>query len=119
MLDIESLVGRVQELATAIAKDSTDTNQKAEVLVNKLVALANDQAKQLGFVGEEIKKMSAADAANVSLVQGKLEEIKAYLLAVKEATDASTKEKLNQSQGAKEAPAAIVKSWLELGEEQK
>jgi len=60
--------------------------------------------------------MSAADASNAALVQGKLDEVKSYLLAVKEATDAGNKEKLGEG---KETPVAIVKSWLELGEEQK
>ena len=60
--------------------------------------------------------MSASEASNTGLVQSKLDEIKTYLLAVKEATDASSKEKLGEG---KETPVAIVKSWLELGEEQK
>ena len=116
MKSIEDLVTKVQELSTSIAKEGQDTNQKAEVLVNKLVALANDQAKDLGFIGEQLKKMGTGDASNLGLVQGKLDEIKSYLLAIKEATDASTKEKLGEG---KEMPVAIVKSWLELGEEKK
>ena len=83
---------------------------------NMYPVAANEQAKELGFIGEEIKKISDSDASNVALVQGKLEEIKAYLLAVKEATDASSKEALNQIKGL---PSAIVKSWLEVGEERK
>jgi len=114
--EIQGLVDRIQELSISIAKDSSNTNKKAEELVNKLVALANEQAKNLGFIGEEIKKLSASEAANMPLVQGKLEEIKSYLLAVKEATDANSKETLGQN---KEMPSAIVKSWLELGEEKK
>jgi len=47
-------------------------------------------------------------------MQGKLEEVKAYILAVKEATDASAREKLGQQA---EEPKAIVKSWLEFGGE--
>jgi hypothetical protein len=116
MQDIESLVAKVQALSVSIAKDSSDANKKAEELINKLVALANDQAKALGFIGEEIKNLSASDASNIALVQGKLEEIKTYLLAVKEATDANAKETLSQIKGV---PSAIVKSWLELGEEKK
>ena len=38
------------------------------------------------------------------------------VLAVKEATDAASREKLGQN---KEEPVAIVKSWLEIGEEKK
>jgi hypothetical protein len=116
MKEIAELVAKVQELSASIAKEGQDTNKKAETLVNKLVALANDQAKELGFVGDEIKKMSAVDTSNAALVQGKLDEVKSYLLAVKEATDAGAKEKLG---AGKEMPVAIVKSWLELGEEKK
>jgi hypothetical protein len=116
MQEIENLVIKVQELSVSIAKDSSDASKKAEELINKLVTLANEQAKELGFVGEEVKKLSASDAANIPLVQGKLEEINAYLLAIKEATGANTREASNQ---AKTPPPAIVKSWMELGEEQK
>ncbi|HOG24386.1 MAG TPA: hypothetical protein PK590_07030, partial [Candidatus Omnitrophota bacterium] len=91
----------------------SDTNQKAETLVNKLVALANQQAKELGFIGEEIKALSASESSNIALIQSKLEEIKTYLLAVKEATDASARGALSQDQ---EVPSAVVKSWLEMGE---
>jgi methyl-accepting chemotaxis protein len=116
MQDIQNLVTEVQKLSISIAKDSSAASKQAEELINKLVVLANEQAKELGFIGEEIKKLSESEASNMALVQGKLEEVQTYLVAVKEATDANAKDAINQIKGM---PSAVVKSWLEIGEEQK
>jgi len=106
---LEDLLAKVQDLALSIAKEGSDTNAKAQQLINQLVDMANESSKALGFVGDSIEKLSKEQANKIDTVQGKLEEVKTYLLAIKEATDA--KEKVKDQKD--ETVEAVVKSWLE------
>ena len=80
-------------------------------LVNKLVEMANSQAKELKFVGKSIKKLDKESAEKMGIVQDKLAEVKSYILAIKEATDARDKYKDEE-----QPTTAVVQSWLEVSQ---
>lgn len=109
---LEEILEQVQDLAANIADETEESNEKARQLINTLVDMANQSSKAFGFIGEEITKLSEQERSDMKKVQSKLEEIKTYVVAVKEATDAR-----DQLENEQTVEKAVVKAWLELGDE--
>jgi len=101
--DIQGIMNKVQELTKAINTQSGDTQKIAKSLVDDLVDLANKTAESLGFVESNVAKLTDSQSNRIGDVMGKLDEIVAYLLALKKASESK--------EGKQEA---VVTWWMEM-----
>ena len=107
--NLKVLLDKLQKASDAIAETGKDTNDLAHDMINKLVDSANNSMDALGFIGQKIEKLSLDQAANKDLVQAKLEEVKTFLITIKEATTSG------QVKDDEKTEQAVVKAWLESG----
>jgi len=113
--EIQVVINKVSELSSSIEENSEEQYAKAEELTNILVDLANNTSQSFGMVGEEINKVTVNQEQGMSQVQDKLQEVTAYILAVKEAMDIRSIGEAEE-EGSEPVAQAVVKSWLEASE---
>jgi hypothetical protein len=74
-----------------------------------MVDVSNNTLAQLGFLGVKIQAVSGEVGERVDKLQGKLDEIRSYLITIQDAL------KAQMQAGDKDAPQeAIVQAWMEL-----
>ena len=106
--NLKELMADLRSKSDAIARDSSMTQKMISEVINSLVRATNESAKSFGFVGKDIQELHEVQTQNRAIVEGKLDEVKSYLLAIKNATDPSSH---LQEEGA---PAqAVVTAWME------
>jgi len=105
--DIKGLLSDLKKASKTIMDQGGQTNKIAQDMVNKLVEGTNKSLEQMGFIGTTIKKIDDEESQNRGLVQAKLDEIKTYLLSIKEATDTMEKKQDGVNY-------AVVQAWMEM-----
>ncbi len=95
----------MKSTAATAAQNGAETKQLSQEIINQLVDATNESKKNFGFIGEEITKLQDTDGGQRAMIQDKLEEVKTYLFAMKEALEAQ----YGTGRGG-----AVVKSSMEL-----
>jgi len=105
--DIKGLLGELKKATRSIMDQGAETQEVAQDMVNKLIEATNKSLEEMGFIGSQIKKLDEEQSQNRGFVMAKLEEIKTYLLSIKEATDT-----MDKKPGG--ANYAVVQAWMEM-----
>ncbi|MBI3306487.1 MAG: hypothetical protein HYZ84_01585 [Candidatus Omnitrophica bacterium] len=105
---LKSLLEDLKNVSAQVEEKATGEGEVAADLINTLVEAVNKSAESIGIVGSQVEKLTAEEGAYRPVVDSKLEELKSYLLAIKDAMN--IKEELKEEG---RAPSAVVQAWIE------
>jgi len=105
--DIKGLLDELKKASRTIVEQGEENHKIGQEMVNKLVEATNKSLKEMGFIGQTITKLDDDESKNRNVVSAKLDELKTYLLSIKEATDSMEKKPDGVNY-------AVVQAWMEM-----